>query len=61
MDASRTSVRFLGLKDVFIKILLGVKLVAILLKFGISANRAIVRVVCRILDFCGFVKFRKLE
>ena len=47
MDASRTSISFLGLKDVFIKILLGVKLVAILLKFfNFSANRAIIRVVC---------------
>ena len=46
MNASRTSIRFLGLKGVFIKILLGVKLVAILLKFGISANRAIIRIDC---------------
>ena len=35
MDASGTSVGFLGLKGIFIKILLGVKLVAILFKFGI--------------------------
>ena len=40
MDASHTSVRFLGLKDVFIKILLGVKLVAILLKFLIFSEQS---------------------
>ena len=57
MDVSCTSIGFLGLKGVFIKILLGVKLVAILFQFGISANRAIVRIDCLSLEFYVFAKF----
>ena len=41
----------------FVKVLLGVKLVAILLKFVISANRAIVCVDCLNLEFYVFAKF----